>query len=238
MSITVVIPSRGRPERAREAVQAIRDTAILVSTSVIVAVDADDPLLPEYRALRWPAFAAEVALVTLASEETGNLTRATNTVSLRVAAADPTAIIGNIGDDQLARTPGWDLLVENALQTPGIAYGDDRFQGERLPCGGVFISASIVTALGWYALPVCDHLFIDNAWGDIGRGIGRLTYIPDVVFEHMHPLAGKAEWDAGYEQANGQATVDHDRVAYEAWRDGLGRAQDVNRIRRAVAVAA
>lgn len=233
----MVIPSRGRPDRARDAVQAIRDTAVLVDTSVILAVDSDDPRLDEYRALRWSGHAAEVMLVVLQPDETGDLTRATNTVSLRVA-DDPDAIIGNVGDDQLARTVGWDLSVVNAMTAPGVVYGNDLFQGERLPCGGVFLHASIVQALGWYALPVCSHLFIDNAWGDIGRGMDALRYLPEMVFEHMHPLAGKAEWDAGYELANGRDTTDRDRIAYEAWRDGPGRVADLRKLRHLTRVAA
>ncbi len=222
MSIVVVIPSRGRPTRALEAIGSIRATAALVDTSIVLAVDRDDPAYPDYRLFRFGSYGPELDVVTLEGEETGNLTRATNTVSLRIAEADPDAIIANLGDDQVARTPGWDKAVRAAMTEPGIVYGNDLFQGEALPCGGVFIHATIVRRLGWYALPVCEHLFIDNAWADIGRGIGRLTYLPDVVFEHLHPLAGKAAWDDGYRRANGQDAVDRDRMAYEQWRDHGG----------------
>lgn len=238
MSIVVVMPSRGRPTRAREAARAARATAHLVSTRIIVAVDADDPTLPAYRAaLAYPDAGAEVSLVTLYDGEGGNLTNATNTVSMRVAKDDPEAIIGNLGDDQIARTPGWDKLITEAMHEPGFIYGDDLFQGAALPCGGIFIHAEIVNALGYYALPVCEHLFIDNAWGDLGRGIGRLAFVPEVVFEHVHPLAGKAEWDEGYERANNQGIVDRDRTAYEAWRE-TWLPVDVQRIREALNVRA
>ena len=233
MSIVVVIPSRGRPEQSHAAVQSIRDTASLVTTCVNLVVDGDDPELEAYRALCWGLFyRAETFLtVIIDPDATGNLVKATNTASLQIARDDPHAIIGNVGDDQRARTPGWDRLVTDALRVPGIAYGDDGFQHEALPCGGTFISATIVNALGWYALPSCQHLFIDNAWGDLGRELGRLTYIPEVVFEHLHPFAGKAEWDEGYERANNQAIIDHDRNAYEAWRSGP-LAGDVATVRR------
>jgi hypothetical protein len=235
VSIVVVIPSRGRPERARLAVQAIRDTAALVTTEVNLVVDGDDPELEAYRALRWgpPHRAATFLMVIRDPDATGNLVKATNTASLRIAQDDPTAIIGNVGDDQIARTPGWDRAVTAALWTPGIAYGDDGFQHEALPCGGTFMSAAIVNALGWYALPTCEHLFIDNAWADLGRELGRLTYLPDVVFEHLHPFAGKSDWDEGYERANNQAVIDRDRTAYEAWRGADCRA-DAARVQASI----
>lgn len=232
MSVVVVIPTRGRPETARDAVAAIRETAVRVATSVVLAVDADDPALPAYRALRWPGrLGPSTTLVVLESDETGDLVRATNTVSLRVAREDPSAIIGNLGDDHRTRTPGWDRAIEEALEEPGIAYGDDLLQGELLPTAP-FISASIVLALGWYALPACRHLYIDDAWKAIGEEAGLLRYLPDVVVEHCHPGAGKAEWDAGYERANAADATEADRLAYLRWRNGPLFAADLENVRR------
>jgi hypothetical protein len=221
VSVVVVMPSRGRPSRAHAAIAAIRGTAARVDTRVVLAVDEDDPELEAYRALRW---------------ETGDLVRATNTVAMRIATEDPGCVIGNLGDDHVARTPAWDRRVLEALDEPGIAYGDDRFQRRELPTAP-FISASIVLALGWYALPACRHLFVDNAWRDLGVQAGCLRYLPDVVIEHVHPLAGKAAWDEGYHRANGEETVEHDKRAYDEWREASMGA-DVDRVRAAIPVAA
>lgn len=238
MSVVVVMPSRGRPARARAAIAAIRETAARVDTRVVLAVDENDPELPAYQALRWDPipYRAEVALVVLEADETGGLVRATNTVSMRVAREDPGCIIGNLGDDHVARTPGWDTAVLDALATPGIAYGDDGFQGHELPTAP-FISASIVLALGWYALPSCRHLFVDNAWRDIGVQAECLRYLPGVLIEHMHPLAGKAGWDDGYQRANGTDTVELDKRAYHDWRESW-MATDIAAVRDVVPVAA
>ncbi len=237
MTVTVVIPSRGRPERAREAIQAVRDTAVLVGTSVVLAVDLDDPALPLYQALRFDGFAAEVSMVTLRPEETGNLVRATNTVSMRISEADPTAIIGNLGDDHLARTDAWDRRIAEALATPGIAYGDDLLQGEHLPTAP-FVSAAIVNALGWFFLPTVKHLYGDDCLKRIGRATGTLRYVPDVVIEHVHPAVGKAEWDAGYERANNAGASEYDLRAYSAWLHGKTYNQDIANVERAIRVAA
>jgi hypothetical protein len=238
VSVVVVIPSRGRPGRAHRAVRAIRQTARRVDTSVVLAVDADDPELEAYRALRWDPipYRTEVALVVLEGGETGSLVKATNTVSMRIAGGDPDAIIGNLGDDHLATSHGWDQLIAGALSTPGIAYGDDGLQGEQLPTAP-FISARIVLALGWYALPSCRHMFIDNAWRDVGEQTRCLRYIPDVRIEHEHPLAGKAEWDDGYRLANGIETIEHDKRAYHEWRERY-MAQDLARVRAVLPEAA
>ena len=236
LTTVVVIPSRGRPDRAREAVQAIRDTAALVSTSVILAVDADDPTLPEYRALHFRPFGPEVTTVVLQPDETGSLTKATNTISLRIAEADPDCIIGNLGDDHIARTPGWDVVVEAVLRKPGIAYGRDGVHDAHMPTAP-FISAAIVLALGYYALPDCAHMYIDDAWKAIGYRAGIITYCDELLFEHMHAAVGKAEWDDGYRRVTATDAVERDRVAFEAWKASR-LSIDAIRARNAAAVPA
>lgn len=239
MSVVVVMPSRGRPDRAASAIEAIRQTAVLVDTSVILAVDADDPTWDEYaRMAAQRRFLAgpEVSLVTLRGDETGNLVKATNTVSMRVARENPKAIIGNLGDDHFCRTPGWDKAVKTALRTPGVAYGDDLLQGQELPTAP-FISAEIALALGYYALPDLDHMFIDNVWRDVGAQTHTLRYLPDVVIEHLHPAVGKAEWDEGYKRVNSEAAIAVDHRRYYSWRKNA-MLVDIGRVRAALGVAA
>lgn len=220
-SVVVVVPSRGRPEQARLTIQAIRDTAVRISTLTVLAVDSDDPTLPEYRNMidafpvTFGPFRPTPIMLVLDPDETGDLVKATNTVSLMIAKSDPYAIIGNLGDDHRPRTEGWDrMVVETLTDKPGIVYGDDLLQGEKLPTAP-FISASIVNALGWYALPTCRHMFIDDAWKYIGDNSGAIHYLKDMVIEHVHPGAGKAEMDEGYERAD--ASTQADREAFYDW---------------------
>lgn len=226
--ITVVIPSRGRPDRAHEAVEAAADLAALPSTEVVLAVDRDDPLIDRYTKLRWGR--ARVMLTVLEPAASGNLVRATNAVSVPLAADQPDSIIGNLGDDHMCRTPGWDVLVAEALEQPGIAYGDDLLQGERLPTAP-FISARVVNALGWYALPSCHHMYIDDAWKALGNEAGILRFVPELVIEHVHPATGQVPSDAGYARAD--AEMSHDMAAYYEWRN-TAFYKDVTNVRRAL----
>jgi hypothetical protein len=236
MNVVIVMPSRGRPRRAAVAIQAIRDTAVRIDTRVVLVVDADDPELPRYQALTFPPFGAEVSTVVLQPNETGSLVKATNTVAMRIAREDPDCIIGNLGDDHLCRTPGWDKRVMRALATPGVAYGDDLLQGQELPTAP-FISAQIVLALGYYALPDLDHMFVDNVWRDVGAQTHTLRFLPDVVIEHVHPAAGKAEWDDGYKRVNAESAIAVDHRRYYSWRKNA-MLIDIGRVRAALGVAA
>jgi hypothetical protein len=217
VSVVVVVPSRGRPEACVEAVRAIRKTAAIIATSVVVAVDNDDSCLSEYQRqmqefLGGP-YLPEVSLVGLQPEETGSLIRATNTVSRRIAADDPNAII-------------------EALEKPGIAYGNDLIHGERLP-SAPFVSARIVNALGWYFLPTAEHMYGDDALRILGQALGSIHYLPDVIVEHMHPAVKKGKWDEGYDRA--YASVESDKAAFNEWHQRYLKL-DVMNVQRALGV--
>lgn len=223
------MPSRGRPDRAFLAAEAALTLATRATTEVWIAVDADDPTLDAYRLHRRGALRLRgLRVVVLGAETTGNLVKATNHVSMDLADSDPDCIIGNLGDDHVVRTKGWDDAIVNVLKRPGIAYGNDLLQGERLPTAP-FISARIVNALGWYALPSCRHMYIDDAWKAIGRELGVLRYLPDLVIEHVHPATGAVPTDEGYARAD-ESTMD-DAKAYFRWRNTTFY-QDVANVRR------
>lgn len=63
-----------------------------------------------------------------------------------------------------------------------------------------------------------EHLYCDNAIKDLGEQADCLRYLPDVLIEHMHPVAGKAPMDAGYQRVNRREQYRTDRLAYELWR--------------------
>lgn len=227
MKLLVVVPSRGRPRN----IAALADawTATAATADVIVAVDDDDPTRGDY-------------LDIVASHPRFDLVigpRLGMVGSLnKVALANSTVYdaIGFLGDDHRPRTPGWDDLIRHALGVlgTGIVYGNDLIQGERLPTAA-FMTTDIIRTLGWMSPPGLRHLFVDDSWLALGRALGAITYLPDVVIEHCHPVAGKAEWDAGYQAANAGEMWQHDEAEHQRWlRDDC--AADVQRIRVATCV--
>jgi hypothetical protein len=125
--------------------------------------------------------------------------------------------VGFMGDDHLPRTEEWDQRIAHQLIRPGaIVYGNDLFQGPHLPTA-VFMDSLIVRTLGYMAPPALKHLFLDNTWLTWGQYLDTLTYMPDVIIEHMHPQAGKAEWDDGHARVNGSEMWDHDREEWNTY---------------------
>ena len=108
------------------------------------------------------------------------------------------------------------LCLRDALDElgAGLVYGNDLIQGENLATA-VAMTGNIVQALSGMVPPDMIHLYLDNFWMRLGKDLGALRYIPEVVLEHMHPIAGKAEWDEGYKAVNAKEVYDFDRVALD-----------------------
>ena len=153
-----------------------------------------------------------------------------------LARTDPPRYLASLGDDHRPRTAGWDLALRAAIDAlpggSGFAYGNDLLQGVNMPTAWV-VSADVVRTLGWMMLPSCAHLYVDSAVLELGRAAGRITYRPDVVIEHLHPLAGKAAWDVSYRESNAPGRYAADETAYVAWK-AAGLAADVDRLTAAM----
>jgi hypothetical protein len=209
--LVVIVPSRGRPNAVAEMAEAFEQTCT-TNVRLWFAVDEDDPAADKYAAAM-----AKRAVVAVTDNE--SMVDALNKAARYFATGGPPhfAAIGFMGDDHRPRTKGWDRAYLDALTSlPGIVYGNDLIQGVKLPTQCA-MSASAVRALGHMAPPPLTHLYVDNYWLEIGQAAGCITYLPDVVVEHVHPVGGTAEWDAGYRRVNSRAMYGRDQAAYAAY---------------------
>lgn len=205
----VIVPTRGRPQAVGELATTFYDTVSYRGAHLVFGVDSDDPELAAYEDAMYEHLElADWVEVNPRMGMVGTLNH------LAMQQAPQHDVIGFLGDDHRFRTMDWDLRVKEALANqPGVVYGNDLLQGLNLPTA-VFISSDIILKLGYMAPPSLSHLYVDNAWLEIGKAT-NLTYLPDVVIEHMHPTAGKAEWDEGYKRVNDGGLYERDRVAFE-----------------------
>lgn len=211
----IIVPSRGRPTRALAMAQSARLTAQKADElDIVIVIDDTDPELDWYRDTF--SITGRTRLVILQGRH--RYTEALNVVAFSDDARGHD-ILGAFGDDVIFRTGGWDRILRKALRRPGIAYGNDLIHGKNHPTA-VFMSRSIVDALGWLALPATKHQWADDGWKQLGLRLNCLRYMSKVVLEHMHPAVGKAEWDDTYRaviggEEPGAAKADH--AGFEAW---------------------
>ncbi|MDM4722761.1 hypothetical protein QTQ03_25345 [Micromonospora sp. WMMA1363] len=204
--LVVVVPSRGRPQAAEELARAFAVTCI-ADTKLLFAVDESDSTGGEYPG--WKITSPTHTMVEALNAAADYL------LNRDLLGSPPPVAVGFQGDDHRPRTKGWDQAYLDALRElgTGIVYGDDRYQGERLPTQCA-MTADIIRALGYMAPPSLTHMYVDNFWLGLGRAAGCIRYLPDVVVEHMHPYAGKADMDAGYERVNDRRMYAKDEAAY------------------------
>lgn len=220
MSIAVILPTRGRPWGAKEAVESVIATRRLPGTSVVVVLDQDDPEKHNYTNA-W----LEIAGLRDGDriyEFSGNMIQRTNLAASAILGSVDYDILGWMADDNRMRTEGWDERVTEALSAPGIGFANlnDLFWSEYFPRDkpvNTYVRASIVRALGWYANPGQMHHYMDDTWRMLGTSTDSLVYLRDVICEHMHPSVGKAEWDAGYRYTESGEVNQREQAAFMNW---------------------
>lgn len=215
MAIAYVVPSRGRPENVKRLAQAFKKTE--ARADLWVVIDDNDW---ERKAYEKNAEEFDYGYLVIENTSTGMAQPLNKGVEILMddSQYDHYQYFGFMGDDHLPRTSYWDYMLSLAIpyNKNGIAYGNDLLQGANLPTA-CLMNRQIVEHLGGMVPPHFKHLYLDNFWRKLGEDIGGLFYKPDIIIEHLHPVARKSEMDIHYARVNSQEMYDHDRAKYEEY---------------------
>ncbi len=211
--------SRGRPERLKEMCKSWEET-VTKPSKLTVRLDEDDPVLREYFEKTWPKswnLYVDAPLRGAAQSHAWAFERFPN---------EP--FYGALGDDIILHTPGWNKTLEAEAGAWHLAYPDDGVQGKKLathPC----IGGDLLRALGYWALPQLHHFYVDTTLHVIAAHLKLLRYCPHVLFEHKHPINGKAKDDATYKRS--AQHWDHDSGVFYSWLHN-GAKHDIAKVQR------
>lgn len=206
--MAVIVPSRGRPGNIARLYKALEDTDAQVD--LYVGIDSDDPSVEDYMKL------ARENLYIIVSKERKRFGSTLDAIAKEIC--NDYNYLAWMGDDHLPITKGWDQEYRNALYDmgTGIVYGNDLVQGINIPTQMGF-TPDIVKALG-YAVPAgFIHLFIDNYFLELGKAIGGIKYLEDVIVQHLHPCVGNAEQDLTYREANSPENWTNDQRRFHEY---------------------
>jgi glycosyltransferase involved in cell wall biosynthesis len=217
--VSIILPTRNRPENLRRLYQSIKDTACVLP-EIVVYIDNDDmvsvPVAQE-----------------LGIKYIQGVRRPLPQCYNEAAALATGDVLMFAGDDVIFRTKGWDDLVlsEFAKYDDKIlfVYGDDGHYSGNLGTHG-FIHRKWMDTVGYLVPPYFEVWYVDTWITDVAVSLNRRVYLPSLFIEHMHVVFGKAENDATYEDAVPKQSKDEERWLETASR----RLEDVEKLKRSV----
>jgi glycosyltransferase involved in cell wall biosynthesis len=219
--ISILVPTRGRPESLVRLVGSAVQTAA-GPVEFVFYVDDDDQASADALDVMAHLNVRYIRGERVVLSEMWN----------RCAEKANADVMMHCGDDIIFRTPGWDVkvLAEFAKHPDGIVlvHGNDLFQGGNLATHG-FLHRRWVEAVGHFVPPYFSSDYNDTWLTAVADEIGRRVYLPDVVTEHLHPLAGKGEWDLTHRERLERHQKDDVGALYASL--AYERANDVAKLR-------
>ena len=216
--ISVLIPSRSRPNRAQHVLQSAKETAV-GEFEILFYLNEDDPKLDEYgdvlhHAIIGPDQYAPKSWNVLAQQAKGDY-------------------LMLCGDDVSFKTKGWNKRIEKAFPEDRIAmvsFDDGRPSiGHPHPV----VSREWVDTVGYFLWPEFNHWFVDIWIEDIADLIDRKIYLPDVLIDHVTFKDNKGgRYDEIYQRARTGEYRRHDEAEYQA--GGARRVADAAKLRAVI----
>jgi hypothetical protein len=213
----IFIPTRNRPQNIEDLLFACKETNFdFHNHRIYIVVDSDDDYLNDYH----DAVSGWSVSMKVFERDGKGMAKPLNKAIKESGRWHKYLMF--MGDDHRPRTENWDLKIVEALSElgTGLVYPNDLLQGKNLATS-VAMTANIAEAMDWAMVPPnMIHLYLDNFWMQLGRDLNALKYLDDVVLEHLHPVAGKAEWDEGYKAVNSEEVYSADAKAFDAYIKG------------------
>lgn len=187
MKLTVTLPTRGRPALLRSALDALQThTVDKVNTTVVVALDRDDPELERYQG--YMEYSPEQVRVIFNHDAREDSLGAKYN---RAAAAAPADAYIQHADDQVIETEGWDEKVREALKTfyhdydtnavgyePGLVYFG--LGAGTMPANTVVNSAWVAANDGQMFPPHFPQWWHETWLDEVGWLTGRIVWVPEI----------------------------------------------------------
>lgn len=190
--ISVLCPTRNRPDSVRELIGTALETAD-GPIEIIFYLDLDDPSADKVRAMLAGGDLRAVAGDRIVLSQCWN----------ECAAVARGEILMQCGDDIRFRTPGWDsevrAIFDRIPDRIALVHGRDGHQDHRLATHG-FLHRRWVDTVGYFVPPIFASDYNDQWLTEVADMLGRRVYLPGVYTEHMHPAAGKGEWDRTHQE--------------------------------------
>jgi hypothetical protein len=216
--ISLLLPSRKRPEILRRMIQSVRSTADS-DVEIVVRFDDDDKSSME-------AARKDGAIVF-----SGPRVREMTVYWNECYYSSHGKILCQANDDMVFTTKGWDTMLEKAFaEVPDrimLAHGSDVFGHGSNFGPHAFVHRKWIETLGYFIPPYFSSDFGDAWINEIANILGRRRFLPFNV-EHHHFSQGMAEVDENTKERLQRHQEDNPEVLYyssemasERYRDAM-----------------
>jgi glycosyltransferase involved in cell wall biosynthesis len=190
MKISILCPTRGRPEMVKNFLASLLATSS-EAPEVVLYVDDDDSQTTGPSINGDQSYPIDKLIMLRGPRIL--MTEMWN----RCSEAATGEILLLSGDDVLFRTKGWDDQVRRAFAAfPDrliLVHGDDGVHGNRFGTH-CFLHRAWVDAVGYFSPPYFSSDYGDTWINDVFNALDRRIFLP-IVTEHLHPIAGKRQPD-------------------------------------------
>jgi len=124
---------------------------------------------------------------------------------------------------------GWDQIILNRIgdtSKSAVLRVSDGHRTDDLLCMAILTRARYIEQ-GYLFHPDFFSMYSDDWFSECARRDGVVIDARDVVFEHLHPVFGKAEVDATYARSNMRCNYDQGALHFERLKSGRITSWDV-----------
>lgn len=225
VDISLLVPSRQRPEGLKRLYQSALDTADRPEhIEVVTYIDDDDD---SYDKMDFYNLVKVRGPRIVLSEMWNECWKASHGNYL-----------GHMGDDIVFRTEGWDTAVKQAIDSyPGsiaFVWGNDMNGESAKNEFGThgFIHHMWADLSGYFVPPYFVSDYNDTWFNDVAEKLGVRLYLENVVTEHMHFSLGKSEIDQNTQDRLDRHAREKPQELYNTQEMRIARLAQAERLRR------
>ena len=180
MNLLIKFPTRNRSQKFLRVYNQYKDLASNPSTKIVAVIDPDD------RMTKIACVNNDIDHITTTGK--GKI----NAINTPLRLCDTYDILLLASDDMIPHVKGYDQIIIDKMRelypdTDGVLWFNDGYTGSRLNtlvCAG----RKYLDRFGYIYHPDYKSLWCDNEFMEIAQGIGKMTYIDQVIISHNHPM--------------------------------------------------
>lgn len=188
-TITILCPTRDRPEGAFRTLNSALSNATTKGVRVLFYVAQDDP--------QWPAYQA------LCSALRAGPRTHTSQAWNKLWWAHPVTDLYMLGSDDISfETPGWDerlfdmAELDISAQRPCVYHFRDSRHPTNTP--HPIVTRAWTDLFGWFVPPQFNHYYVDSFTCWTAKIAGLFRPLPSVLLAHHKESGGRFPWMPGW----------------------------------------